>query len=475
MKYLSLALLLVASFGCKSKTESAPAPSPPPARSASATAAASANPTPSGLPESEVKAFVTRWETAQNEHDFAAYSALYAERFMGVKRVGTYSKRFDRTAWLADRKPMFEGGAKVRITDVTLVAAAGATRAVFTQEFTSSSFRDIGKKELFLVPAPGGIAISREEMLSSQISEDNASTETVLAYQRDGVVLQRSFDKAKVAGAPRLLSAPNASPIQIAFDVSAEALSSGARGWLGKDVTAYTATGESCSGKVTRFEVRVQAVPHFGMRQSWNGEREEPKATPEAIAQAIARMAQNEEHFVVGVLDRACAGSWASATATSFVRATTAPAALRTAGIAAFKALPGYAELQKKFVKEAGEGNKPWETANGELSVVELRAPSRPAVLLVAARSGGGCAGFNGSLSAFWNVAGTAEAPKLQALAPSVNEFVTLRGALDHGAEQSLALLAGPDNFDDQLAVLRLAPKVTRRVVFATSFWDCDC
>jgi hypothetical protein len=157
------------------------------------------------------------------------------------------------------------------------------------------------------------------------------------------------------------------------------------------------------------------------------------------------------------------------------VRATAAPAALRTAGIAALKALPGYAELQKKFVKEAGEGNKPWETVNGELSVMELRAPSRPAVLLVAARSGGGCAGFNGSLSAFWNVAGTAEAPKLQALAPSLNEFVTLRGALDHGAEQSLAILAGPDNFDDQLAVLRLVPRVARSVVFATSFWDCDC
>ena len=112
---------------------------------------------------------------------------------------------------------------------------------------------------------------------------------------------------------------------------------------------------------------------------------------------------------------------------------------------------------------------------NGELRVTELRAPGRRPLLLVAARSDGGCAGFNGNLSAFWNVAGTADAPKLQAIGPSLTEYITLRGALDAGVEHDLALLAGPDNYDDQLTVLRLEPKATRRVIFETSFWDCDC
>lgn len=478
MKYSSLALLLACLTACKSKPE--PAPATPPTAAASVVASTAPAPSaapaaPAGLAEADVKSFVTRWEAAQNERNFAAYSALYAERFTGVKRVGTFSKRFDRATWLADRKPMFEGGAQVRVTELTLVAAAGATRAVFTQEFTSTGFKDVGKKELFLVPAPGGIAISREEMLNSHVSGAEAGVEGVLAYHRDGVVVQRGFDKSKLQGAPRLLSAPNASPIDIGFGVAAEALAESARAWLGKEATAYTTTGESCSGKVARFEVRVRAAPHFGMRQAWNGELDEPKATPAAVAQAIERMAQNEEHFVVGVLDRACAGSWAIGAAQPFIKAKAADGKLRDAAVAAFKALPAYAELQKKFVKESGDKAHAWETVNGELGVTELRAPGRPALLLVAARSGGGCAGFNGSLSAAWNVAGTDAAPTLNALAPAFNEFVTLRGALDPGAAQGLALLAGPDNYDDQLAVLRLAPKATRRVVFATSFWDCDC
>jgi hypothetical protein len=123
---------------------------------------------------------VARWEAAQNDRKFADYGALYAERFMGVKRVGSYSKRFDRASWLADRKPMFEGGAKVKVTELELVAAPGATRAVFTQEFTSTGFRDVGKKELFLVPSASGIVISREEMLDSQVSAESAPGEAVL-------------------------------------------------------------------------------------------------------------------------------------------------------------------------------------------------------------------------------------------------------------------------------------------------------
>ncbi|RYZ03080.1 MAG: nuclear transport factor 2 family protein [Myxococcales bacterium] len=474
MKYLSLALLLVSSTACRSKPEPAPAPlRPSPSALPSAPAAA---PAPSaGLAESDVNAFVARWEAAQNEHDFAAYSALYAERFTGVKRVGAFTQRFDRAGWLADRKPMFQGGANVRVTELTLVAAAGATRAVFTQEFTSSGFRDVGKKELFLVPVPNGIAISREEMLSSRISDSEAVSEGVFAYHRDGLVVQRGFDKGKLRAAPRLLSAPNESPLDIGLEVATDALTESARAWLGKEVTAYTTTGESCSGKVARFEVRVRAVPHFGMRQAWNGERDEPKAAPGTIARAVEGMAQSEEHFVVGVLDRACAGSWASGAAHAFIKAAAASGKLRDAGVAAFKALPAYSELQKKFVQETSDAAHGWETVNGELSVTELRAPERPPLLLVAARSGGGCAGFNGSLSGLWKVGGTAEAPKLTAIAPAFRELVTLRGALELGAGQGLSLLAGPDDYDDQLTVLRVEPKATRRVLFATSFWDCDC
>jgi hypothetical protein len=219
----------------------------------------------------------------------------------------------------------------------------------------------------------------------------------------------------------------------------------------------------------------VQALPHFGMRQAWNGELDEPKATSAQIAANIERMAQSEEHFVVGVLDHACTGSWASAAPpVPFTAARPVNGATREAAIAAFKALPAYVELQQRFVKETKDASGGWESGSKLLRVMELRAPNRPPLLLVTARTDGGCDEFSGSLSAFWQVEGSATAPKLSLLAPTFSDYVTLRGALDQG-EAGLALLAGPDDFDDQLTSLRVSQRVSRRVLLSTAVWDCLC
>jgi hypothetical protein len=265
------------------------------------------------------------------------------------------------------------------------------------------------------------------------------------------------------------------SPLVIGFDVATEGLGEESKAWLGREVTAYTASGQVCTGRVARFEVRVQAVPHFGMRQGWNGAEGAAKASTEQIAKTIQGMAQSEEHFLVGVLDRACSGTWASRTPHAFSPATPVKGALREAAVAAFKALPGYAELQKRFVKESGDAKQAWETVNGELSVVEVRAKARPALVLVTARGGVGCSGFNGSLSAFWEVGGAStDTAKLGPVKATFPEVVSLRGALEH--PEGAALLAGPDGYNDEVAVVRLsAPKPLRRVLLATSFWDCDC
>lgn len=468
---------LICLLACKSKptpTEAVASATPVAALAATATAPPSLAPV-AGLPEADVKAFVERWQAAQNARDFDGYAKLYATRFMGVKRVGTYSKRFDRKGWLADRKPMFDAGAQVEIREVELVAVGGSTRAIFTQEFSSGTFRDVGKKELFLVAVPGGIAISKEEMLDSKVSDVPPSAEAVLAYHRDGAVVERGYDKRKLTGAPRLLKNKDSDPIEISYAVKPEALSAGSRAWLGREVATYAADGTSCTGKVTRFEVRVQAVPHFGMRQAWNGELDEPKATPAQIAANIERMAQDAEHFVVGVLDQPCRGSWASpAPPVPFIAAKPVGGPLRVAAVAAFKALPAYVALQKRFLEENKDANGGWEAESQLLRVMELRAPNRPALVLVTARTDGGCGDFSGSLSAFWQIDGDGPAPKLSLLVPSFSDYVTLRGAIDQGAA-GLALLAGPDDFDDQLAVLRVAPRVSRRVLLATAVWDCLC
>lgn len=478
-----LGLLLVGGAACKAKTGAAPSTSSVPRASgvgqvpSAALGASGAAVVPtSALREDEAKSFVARWEAAQNAGDFKSYERLYADRFMGVKRVGSYSNRYDRARWLLDRKPMLERGAKVTVTDLEIVVAAGSTRATFTQEFKSKGFRDIGQKELFLVTSPGGVVISREEMLSSEVAATGPSDESVLAYHRDGAVLQRGFEKRLLRTRPRLLSSAQSSSVDIAFEVPGEALSAGSRAWLGRELTTYSSSGQTCRGRVARFEVRVQAVPHFGMRQTWNGEHETPRATPEQIAASVAAMAQSTEHFVVGVLDQPCRGSWATSAAHAFTPARPAAGKLRALGVTAFKALPAYVALQRKFVKETADEKRAWEAADGALNVVELRVPGRSALLLVAARGSTACDGFGGALSALWELAGTTEAPTLTPVTKTYAEHLTLVGAIDEGGAAGVALFLGPDNFEDELAVLRLgSPQAARRVLFSTSFWDCGC
>src|SRR6187431_3476080 len=136
------AVVVCTSLGCNAKQRHAqPAPSassPALTRSAStAPAASSALAAPSGFDETSARRFIERWLNAQNEHDFSAYSLLYGSRFSGTKRVGSYTKRFDRSSWLRDRQPMFRDGVVVRASELQLSGSVGAVRAVFTQDFVA--------------------------------------------------------------------------------------------------------------------------------------------------------------------------------------------------------------------------------------------------------------------------------------------------------------------------------------------------
>jgi hypothetical protein len=431
-----------------------------------------------GFDSAVAQAFVERWLAAQNEHDFAAYSGMYARRFAGTKRVGSYSKRFDHDGWLRDRQPMFRDGVGVRASEVQLSGSAGAVRVVFTQDFVAPGFHDTGKKELFLVAEPSGFAISREEMLVSQLGEAAPATDSsVLAFQRDGVLLGTGFSEA-LPGKPRLLPRGASDSYDVGLSVDPSVLSKEARVWLGKSLTVFARGGAQCQGVVTRFEVRVSSEPHFGMRQAWDGEGGVPKASSAQIAQEIWGIARNDERFVVGVLDHECHGVWAVAHALPFTPAVAPPAPLRAQALAAFKALPAYRELQARFAQDASNPEQPWETVDGKLSVVEVRSSAESSLLVVAARGGVGCGTFGGNLSAIWKVSGSGSSPKFtpRGVFKDALDLLQVHGAVDQNSDGSLELLAGPDVFADEISVLRLgANGYARNVLFATSFWDCGC
>jgi hypothetical protein len=100
---------------CRSQVCVQPAAGEPTSGTLPSPTAASTEPIPTGLPTPQ--AAFEGWLKAQNDGDFAAYSALYAAEFTGVRRSGPEKRHFDRDGWLKDRARMFKAKMKVTTSD----------------------------------------------------------------------------------------------------------------------------------------------------------------------------------------------------------------------------------------------------------------------------------------------------------------------------------------------------------------------
>jgi len=154
----------------------------------------------------EVERAVQEWQRSQNALDFAAYSALYTGSFVGTKRVGEQSFRFDRKRWLLDRKPMFTKGLDVQVSRLEVASSGAHVVAFFQQDFKTSAFRDTGRKLLAFAKTPEGYRIVREEMLSSRVQGGGGSVRAVPGFffaRPDGVVLRSEIDERWLTPARR--------------------------------------------------------------------------------------------------------------------------------------------------------------------------------------------------------------------------------------------------------------------------------
>ena len=177
-----LVLALVVGGGCSKKSSPEPAPEPAiaPAGSplepapAQAGAVGDAGVAPVAAPIDEIAArFLDAWLGAQNDGDFAAYSALYAPELHGVRRSGSKVKSFDRKGWLADRRRMFSRPMEVEIEGEPIVRGRGdAITIELVQVWRSGTYADKGPKRIELAPVPdrpGQYLVTREEMLASNL------------------------------------------------------------------------------------------------------------------------------------------------------------------------------------------------------------------------------------------------------------------------------------------------------------------
>ena len=111
---------------------------------------------------------VERWTVAQNQGDAARYAELFAEGFIGIRRVGQERIKLKRAAWLKERARMFRKSPKIVVTEVQVdIKSPNRVEASFTQRWSSTLYEDLGPKRLLIDTASR--LILEEEMISSTV------------------------------------------------------------------------------------------------------------------------------------------------------------------------------------------------------------------------------------------------------------------------------------------------------------------
>jgi ketosteroid isomerase-like protein len=417
----------------------------------------------------EARALVDRWLDAQNRGDLAAYQALYATRFTGVRRSGPRTVRLDRAGWMADRARMFKKKMRVTAADVTIAATPSSARVIFTQTFEQGAYRDVGKKQIVVVREEGAPRIAREEMLSSTLvapSSAPAANDRFRHVIDGGVVLSTAPDDAWVKGSPRF--AGGSAMTVVYREVAVEKLPRDLAGWIGRRVRLFRGGEAGCEAAVAGLRIVGRVYPHFGTVEQWKGMKERD-AAPEAWDLTVGGRA------LVARLDAPCAGAdWARA-ASLDAPAMAAPRAadgeLRAAALRAFRKLAAHRQLQKAHDEDAEARGKPWDEDGGTIDVVVLTLGEKRFVS-VSARAGEGCGSFEGRLWAIWEVSGPPAKPVLT-LRGSDARRADLVGVLDSDADGIPEILWRDG---DARGLLECGDKgCTPTEDLSVPFLDCGC
>lgn len=263
------------------------------------------------LDEAEAKALVQAWLDAQNNGDFDAYSAVYAPKLTGIKRIGERTFNYNRDGWLKDRKRMFQKKMQVSMDDLKLQLSSHTGVASFTQTWESGTFKDVGPKQLVIVKEGDALKIAREEMLSSKLDKQD---EALPKFTPEEFAFARAFDNfigIDVGEAPEGIEQGKAKlmrkPDYASKDIKADKLPAEVAAIKGKSFTLYGPKGKVCTANVKDFVVSASATPHFGQVQTW----EEEKSTDAQIASGIWGLGTNATRLIatLDIDPKACAGA----------------------------------------------------------------------------------------------------------------------------------------------------------------------
>jgi hypothetical protein len=364
-----------------------------------------------GAPQADARVLLDRWLEDQNSGDFDDYQKLYAADFKGVKRSGPRTATFDRTAWLQDRRRMFQKKMTVEAQNVRVFASRASARVVFIQRWSSGSYSDVGPKQLLLRHGPSGYDIVREELFASDTRKAGAFDVAAFrqfAFVIDGEVVVRMNPDEEWATGPAKIEKNRADSLLVRArrPVDPKKLPPEVAQLAGTPVRLMDARGVRCEAKLGGFLLRSRA---------WSDGAEEALWSTTGTF-LVARIEGDR---------KACAGAtWARAATLPtppIATAETPSGSLKARAMAAFRALPESQAIQRRFATWTARNDRnaaqSWFEGVKRHPTVRLInvKPAGPTLLSVsAAVNEGGCEdGVSGSLWALWQVDGPPESPRL--------------------------------------------------------------
>jgi hypothetical protein len=424
------------------------------------------------LTDSAVTELVVRWRLAQKNHDFAAYSGLYAEHFTGLVARG--AGHIDRRGWLSARETSLVLTPALADAPAHIAIGAGGAQVTFTPHPALASGTSL--PELFVVSTSQGPKIAREAPVRSAHSELSASPGLWLADERFAF-LSTAPDPKWAEGAPSY-AGDNAATSGVALPRLPKAL----RAWLGRTVRVLGESGVVCETRLQRFAIWAQISPDLATAEVWEGCADHAPA-PETIARDIWRLSSVEGRSLIAEFSAPCKGALFAADPDLQAPAIAAPqpaaAELGTAALAAFRELPAYARIQEHFKAGSPGAEGAWEDRQGHRSVWSLDLPGRPPLVFVSVTAGSGCASFSASLSALWEVRDGGPNTLLTLLAvPNAEDDgrLTPRALIDLGASGGASLLLGPDGpYAARSLLARTASGYRQTLLTSVPFFGHPC
>jgi hypothetical protein len=447
--------------------------------------------------ESDVQVVLDNWLLAQRTGDFAAYGALYAERFQGIKRVGSRVQRFDRNGWLKDRGAMFERPMKVEISDVVMQTTCCLASVRFVQKWSSATFQDQGTKELLMVPGRMGLQITSEEMLFSNVARTGKAADLdaqdmrLVVHAKHSYVVLGTADRNAAGHGPIVRDDDGKQGVVTTRQlISAENLPPELRTTKDTAVQLYSAAGAVCSAKLGEIFLLHRVTPHFGTVQVWNGGGfpGDPNPGPPMPTQEVAQAAWDEG--AVGALYAAelsqaqgdCTTAlWAREVgrpAPEVFRPEPPSAQLEVRLEAALQATPGYKKIAADFAKDEPSKAGPWERSDGGKPLYMLWKGEHRTLASILVRVGSGCGDFSADMWLLYEVRDNQL--RLLSNPEGKNEpsLLVLTGVVDANADGAPEILGGEwQNTRGEANALLRSTNKGYEVVRSNypPFHDCGC